>query len=156
MSKNLQNVSPGRAWLIAQTLTDNTSGFSSRKSKSSQSGLNICTIKVWLIYVPCWKSRLKDFCCNLFPIVKSWLLEENHQTRFVLLTRAHLQLLSKFQCDVILLLCYNYVYILCTYRPYGVAMATCKVPTMSRRLWSNDSSSRPWLPNWCPPEAPFS
>ena len=96
------------AWLIAQTLTDNTSGFSSRKLKSSQSSLNICTIKVWLIY-HVGKADLKNFCCNLFLTVKSWLLEENHQTRFALLARAHLQLLSKFQCDVILL------YIIITY-----------------------------------------
>ena len=61
--------------------------------------------------------------------------------------------ISMGQCDVILLrICYNYVYVLCTYRPFGVAVATWKVPTMSRRPWS----SRPWLPNWCPPEAPFS
>ena len=45
-------------------------------------------------------------------------------------------------------------------RHFGVAVANwCshKVPTMLRRhSWSNGSSSRSWLSNWCPPEAPFS
>ena len=64
---------------------------------------------------------------------------------------------------------HTYIYTLHTYvhtyihtyiRHFGVAVANwCshKVPTMSRRhSWSNGSSSRSWLSNWCPPEAPFS
>ena len=51
------------------------------------------------------------------------------------------------------------------YRQFGVAVATwdmysCKPPAISAMLrrysWSNGSSFRSWLPNWCPPEVPFS
>ena len=46
------------------------------------------------------------------------------------------------------------------YIQFGVAVATWvsyKASTMLRRCpWSNGSSFRSWLPNWCPPKAPFS
>ena len=75
------------AWLIAQTLTDNTSGFSSRKSNSSQSHLYIYLFKVWL-----WKADL-NICYNFVKSRKILASGRKSPDRVCVISTGRLQLL---------------------------------------------------------------